>query len=148
MNSKAKRSRYRPGMAQRVGRGIALRFHDRGTRRGEWSAARPGRTLPPAKIRYPFYRRLGGPQGRSGRAKNLVPTGIRSRTVQPVAQSLYRLRYPAHRINNTGKEIQIFNNNPQRNRLRGRPNNMGWNCVQTHINRCKIKNWKESSKHR
>jgi len=26
--------RYRPGLAQRVGRGIALLFHDRGTRRG------------------------------------------------------------------------------------------------------------------
>jgi len=51
---------------------------------GEWSAARPDRTLPPGKIRYPFYRRLGGPQGRSGRAENLVPIGIRSRTVQPV----------------------------------------------------------------
>ena len=63
---------------------------------GEWSAARPRRTLPPGKTRYPFYTRLGGPQGRSGRAENLVPTGIRSRTVQPVAQSLYRLSYPAH----------------------------------------------------
>ena len=51
---------------------------------GEWSAARPGRSLPPGKNRYPFCRRLGGPQGRSGRAENLVPTGIRSRTVQPV----------------------------------------------------------------
>jgi len=51
---------------------------------GEWSAARPGRTLPPGKTRYAFYRRLGGPQGRYGRAENLVPTGIRSRTVQPV----------------------------------------------------------------
>jgi hypothetical protein len=51
---------------------------------GEWSAARLGRTLPPGKTRYPFYRRPGGPQGRSGRAENLVPTGIRSRTVQPV----------------------------------------------------------------
>jgi len=50
----------------------------------EWSAARHGRTLPPGKTRYPFYRNLGGPQGRSGRAENLVPTGIRSRTVQPV----------------------------------------------------------------
>jgi len=40
---------------------------------GEWSAARPGRTLPPGKTRYSFYRRLGGPQGRSGRAENLVP---------------------------------------------------------------------------
>ena len=50
---------------------------------GEWSAARPGRTLPPGKTRYPFYRRLDAPQGRSGWAKNLVPTWIRSRTVQP-----------------------------------------------------------------
>ena len=37
---------------------------------GEWSAARPGCTLPPGKTRYPFYRRLGGPKGRSGRAEN------------------------------------------------------------------------------
>ena len=81
---KVKLSRYRPGMAQRVGTGIALLFHDRGTRRGEWSAARPGRTLPPGKTRYPLYRRLGGPQGRSGCAENLVPIGIRSRTVQVV----------------------------------------------------------------
>jgi len=40
--------------------------------------------LPQGKTRYPLYRRLGGPQGRSGRAENLVPVGIRSRTVQPV----------------------------------------------------------------
>jgi hypothetical protein len=63
---------------------------------GEWSAARPGRNLSPGKNRYPFYRRMGGRQGRSGRAENLVPTGIRSRTVQAVAQSLYRLSYRAH----------------------------------------------------
>ena len=50
----------------------------------EWSAARPGRTLSPGKARYPFYRRLGVPQSRSGRVENLVPTGIRFRTVQPV----------------------------------------------------------------
>jgi len=40
--------------------------------------------LPPGNTRYPLYRRLDGPQGRSGRAENLVPTGIRSRTAQPV----------------------------------------------------------------
>ena len=81
-------SRYRPGVAQRVGRGIALLFHDRGTRRWWVVRARPGRTLPPGKTRYPFYRRLGGPQGRSGRAENLVRTGIRSRTVQPVSVAI------------------------------------------------------------
>jgi hypothetical protein len=33
----------------------------------EWSASRPGRALPRGKDpRYPSYRRLGGPQSRSG----------------------------------------------------------------------------------
>ena len=49
----------------------------------EWSAARPGRTLSPGKTRYPLYRRLDGPQGRSGRAENLAPPGFDTRTVQP-----------------------------------------------------------------
>ena len=71
-------------MAQRVGRGIALSSMTAALEGGEWSAARPGRSLSPRKTRYPFYRRLGGPQGRCGRAENLVPTGIRSRTVQTV----------------------------------------------------------------
>ena len=48
---------------------------------GEWSAARPGRTLPPGESR---YWRLGGPQGRFGRAENLAPLGFDPRTVQPV----------------------------------------------------------------
>ena len=34
IQKKVKWSRYRPGVAQRVGRGIALLFHDRGTRSG------------------------------------------------------------------------------------------------------------------
>ena len=40
---------------------------------GEWSAARPGRTLPPGKTRYPFHSKLGGPQGQSGRAEKSRP---------------------------------------------------------------------------
>jgi len=63
---------------------------------GEWSAARPGRTLPPGKTRYPFYRRLSGPQGRSGRVENLVPTGIRPQTVQPIVS--WQLEYCVHKI--------------------------------------------------
>jgi len=54
---------------------------------GEWSAARPGHTLPPEKTQYSSYRRLGGPQRWPGRAKNLVPTGIRSRTIQSIVSS-------------------------------------------------------------
>ena len=81
---KVKWSHYGPGVAQRVGRGIVLLFHNRGTRRG-WvvsSTLRPH--FNPRKTRYPFYRKLGGFQGRSGRAGNLLPTGIRPWTVQLV----------------------------------------------------------------
>ena len=38
-----------------------------------------------------------GPRAGLNRAANLVPTGTRSRTLQP-SQSLYRLSYPAHII--------------------------------------------------
>jgi len=34
LRERVKCSHYRPGVAQRVGRGIALLFHDRGTRKG------------------------------------------------------------------------------------------------------------------
>jgi hypothetical protein len=34
--------------------------------------------LPPGKTRYPSYRRLGGPQDRSGRVRKIRLTGIRS----------------------------------------------------------------------
>jgi len=51
---------------------------------GEWSASRPGCTLPPGKDPAPILQEVGGPQGRSGRAEILVPTGIQSRIVQPV----------------------------------------------------------------
>ena len=41
--------------------------------------------LPPGKTRYPLYRRLGGPQGRSGRVRKIPPPpGFDPRTVQPV----------------------------------------------------------------
>jgi hypothetical protein len=43
--------------------------------------------LPPGKTRYPLYRRLGGPQGRSGRMRKISPPppGFDTRTVQPIA---------------------------------------------------------------
>jgi len=53
---------------------------------GEGSTSRPGRSLPLGKTRYPLYRRLGGPQGRSGQVRKISPTlGFDPRTVQPVA---------------------------------------------------------------
>ena len=55
---------------------------------GQWSAARPGRTLPPGKTRYPLYRRLGGPQGLSGQVRKISPppSGFDPWTVHPVAR--------------------------------------------------------------
>jgi len=43
---------------------------------GEWSAARPGRTLPPGKTWYPFYRRLGGPRAGLDGQKISSPPGF------------------------------------------------------------------------
>ena len=65
---------------------------------GEWSAARPGRTLPLGKTRYPLYRGLGGPQGQSGWVENLAPTGIWSPDHPACSQLLYRLNYLDHTI--------------------------------------------------
>ena len=64
---------------------------------GERSASRPGRTLPPGKTRYPLYRRLGGPQGRSGQVRKISPpSGILSPDRPARSQLLYRLSYSAH----------------------------------------------------
>ena len=73
-----------PVVAQRVGRGIALLFHDHGTRRGLGVSSTPRPYFTPEKDQYPFYRRLGGSQGRSGKAENLAPLGFDPQTVQPV----------------------------------------------------------------
>jgi len=83
-------------MDHRGSRVIALLFLDHGTGRGEESASHPGRSLPPGKTRYPLYRRLGGPQGRSGQVRKILPpNGIRSPDRPTRSQSLYRLCYPA-----------------------------------------------------
>ena len=52
---------------------------------GEGSASCSGCSLPPGKSRYPLYRRLGGPQDRSGQVRKISPPpGFDPRTVQPV----------------------------------------------------------------
>ena len=88
-------SLYRGGVAQWVGRGIALLLHDRGTRSGWVVSSTPRPHFTPGKDPVPILQEAGWVPGTvwTG-AENLVPTGIRSRTVQPVAQSLYRLSYP------------------------------------------------------
>jgi hypothetical protein len=72
--------------AHRGSRGIALLFHDHGTIRGLGVSFTLRPLFTPGKIRYPLYRRLGGPQGRSGQLRKISPPpGFDPRTVQPVA---------------------------------------------------------------
>ena len=87
---------------------------------GEGSASRPGHSLPLGKTRYQLYRRLGGPQSRSGRVENLVLTGIRSPDRPARIQSLYRLSY-------TGplKNLDIFKLNVRLTRKKGRDSSVG-----------------------
>jgi hypothetical protein len=61
--------------------------------------------LPPGKTRHPFDRRMGRPQGRSGRVRKISPpTGIRSPDRPARSESLYRPRYPGPYLH-----IQIHN---------------------------------------
>jgi hypothetical protein len=43
---------------------------------GEWSASRPGRFTPGKELPVPIYRRLGGPQSRSGNASKCTEVKI------------------------------------------------------------------------
>jgi hypothetical protein len=53
--------------------------------------------LPQENTRYPFYRKLGGPQGRSGRARKISPPPeFDPRTVQRVANCYTDLAIPTH----------------------------------------------------
>jgi hypothetical protein len=69
---------------------------------GGWSTPRPGRFTPETYTRYLLCRRLGGPQGRSGRLrKTSPPPGLDPRTVQPVASRYTDYAIPApHFIRN------------------------------------------------
>ena len=52
---------------------------------GEGSTSHPGCNLSPAKTRDPLYRRLVGPQGRSGQVQKISPqSGFDPPIVQPV----------------------------------------------------------------
>ena len=83
-------------MAQRVGRDIALLFHDRGTRRGWVVSSTPRPHFTPGKNTVPILQEAGwapGPVwtgGKSRRHRDSIPD-------RPArSQSLYRLSYRAH----------------------------------------------------
>jgi hypothetical protein len=66
---------------------------------GGWLTPRPGCFTPGKDSRYPFYRRLGGAQGLSGRVRKISPPpGFDPRTVQPVASHYTYWAFPTHRL--------------------------------------------------
>jgi hypothetical protein len=90
---------------------------------GGCSAPRPGH-FTPGKDPVPIYRRLGGPQGRSGRVRKISPPpGIDPGPSSPL--SLYRLSYPAqtnkyrwrkHRLKEKDEERKQTNNEKRKSK--------------------------------
>jgi len=103
-NVKVKWSRYRPGVAQRVGRGIALLFHDRSTRRGWVVSSTPRPHFTPGKDPVPILQVAGwapGPVWTGGKSRPHRDS-IPNRPAR--SHSLYRLSYRAH------SKLKYFNN--------------------------------------
>jgi len=96
---KVKWSRHRPGVAQRMGRGIALLFHDRGIRRGWVFSSTPRPHFTPRKDQVPVLQEAGwapGPVWMGGKPRphrDSIPDR------QDRNHSLYRLSYRAHNFN-------------------------------------------------
>ena len=92
-----------PGHTDHRGsRGIALPFHDHGSRKGWGVSVTPRQLFTPGKDSVPIVQEAGWAPGPvwTG-AENLAPTGIRSPDRPARNQSLYRLRYPAHLLSTT-----------------------------------------------
>ena len=83
-------------MTQRVGKGIALLFHDRGTRRSELSAAKPRQHFIPGMDPLSILQEAGWATGPVWTDEKSRPhrDSIPDRSAR--SRSLYRLSYPAH----------------------------------------------------
>jgi hypothetical protein len=74
-------------------------FFNLSARWGGWSTPHPDRFTPGKQTLFLLYRRLGGPQGRSGLVRKISPSpGFDLRTVQPVASRYTDWAIPAHYI--------------------------------------------------
>ena len=77
-------SRYRPVVAQRMDRSIALLFHDRGTRRGWVVSSRPQPYFNSGKDPVPIVQEAGWGSRPVWTAENFASPGFDHRTVQHV----------------------------------------------------------------
>ena len=106
---KVKWSRYRPGVAQRLGRGIVLLFHDRGTRRGWVVSSTPRPFFTPGKDKVPILLEAWwAPEPVCTGGKSLPHRdSILDRPAR--SQSLYRLNYQAHGLSQrVGRGIALL----------------------------------------
>ena len=91
------------GRTARRSRGIAIPFHDHGTRSGRGVSVTPRQLFTPRKDPVPILQEAGWATGSVWiGAENLAPTGIRSPDRPSRNQSLYLLRYLAHIFQNSG----------------------------------------------
>ena len=105
-------------MAERVGRGVALLFHDRGTRRGCVVSSTPRPHFTPGKDPVLILQLAGWAPGTVWTGGNSHPHRYSIPDHPARSQSLYRLSYPAH----TGVKVQ--------NIFHGRNNiTCGTNCT-------------------
>ena len=92
-------------MAQTVGRGIALLFHDRGTRSGWVVSSMPRPHFTPGEDTVPILQEAGWVPGPVWTSENSRPyrDSIPDRPAR--SQSLYRLSYRAQQIPSVGYQI-------------------------------------------
>jgi hypothetical protein len=95
---KVKCTRYRPCVAQSVGRGIVVLFHDRGTRRGWVVSSTPWLHFISRKDPVPILQEAGWAPGSvwTGGKSRFHRDSIPDRPAR--SQSLYRLSYPAQML--------------------------------------------------
>ena len=104
--------------AHRGTRGIALPFHDHGTRRGWGVSITPRPLFTSGKDQVPIVQEAGWAPGSvwTG-AENLAPTGIWSPDRPACSQSLYQLRYLVHNSAVTCASLDTFWQNETRHLL-------------------------------
>jgi len=100
-----------PGVAQRVGRGIALLFHDRGTRRGWVVSSTPRPHFTPSKDPVPIVQEAVWTPGPVWTGGKSLPHRDSNPDRRARSQSLYRLSYPAYILIYMRLLVQIVNNN-------------------------------------
>jgi len=95
-------------VAQRVGRVIALLFHEHGTRRGLVVSSTPRPHFTPGKDLVPILQEAGWASGPVWTGRKSCPhrDSILDRPAH--SQSLYRLSYPAHTHTHTHIYIYIY----------------------------------------